>query len=96
METLIGAGIFAAGAVLGALLHAWAWGGRFVKRPAAPRRPDVPSPLQEALDEQRKLAEFNRRWLMGEDLEPGQEDLRGHGSAKFDPKELRGKGSFQK
>ena len=51
METLIGAGILLVGVASGVLLHAWAWGGRFVKRPVRPTRPDVPSPLQEAMDE---------------------------------------------
>lgn len=100
MDTLIGAGILFVGFLAGVVVHAWAWGGRFVKRPQAQRRDDENDRLRALLAEARKDAEWNRRWMMNEDLAAAPEAYRSMpqvGTVPFDPKELRGKGdSFQR
>lgn len=98
METLIGAGILLVGVVVGVVLHAWAWGGRFTRRAQAPPKADAHlAALREAAAEQRRLAEWNRQWIDGGYEPPRPEPMGGNpvGTVPFDPRDLRGKGSFQ-
>ena len=99
IEALVGAGILLVGFLAGVLVHAWAWGGRFVRRPQVQKRDEETERLREALAEARKDAEFHRRWVMGEEIHAGPEGYTGVpavGKVPFSPKDLRGKGnSFQ-
>ena len=96
MDAFAGAAIFAFGAFAGAALHAWAWGGRFVRGKTPPRRDEETERLRAALAEARKDAEFHRRWVMGEEIQAAPEQFVGApsvGKVPFNPKDLRGKGS---